>query len=85
VHQLFVTLRRFILEKGLQKIEDLGAYDLYSSPEIIRVMKLRRTRCAIMEEKRMLRGWRKPEGKGPLGIPRRRWDDDINVYLKETG
>jgi hypothetical protein len=27
----------------------------------------------------------KPEGKGPLGRPRRRWDDSINVDLQEVG
>jgi hypothetical protein len=25
----------------------------------------------------------KPEGKRPLGIPRRRWDNNIKVYLQE--
>jgi hypothetical protein len=28
---------------------------------------------------------RKPEGKRPLGIPRRRWDDNIRMDLRETG
>jgi hypothetical protein len=27
----------------------------------------------------------KPEGKMPLGIPRRRWVDHINMDLRETG
>jgi hypothetical protein len=27
----------------------------------------------------------KPEGKRPLGIPRRRWVDNIKVDLKEIG
>jgi len=25
----------------------------------------------------------KPEGKGPLGIPRRRWEDNIKLDLQE--
>jgi hypothetical protein len=25
----------------------------------------------------------KPEGKRPLGRPRRRWEDNIRMYLKE--
>ena len=25
------------------------------------------------------------EGKRPLGRPRRRWEDNINVYLQEVG
>ena len=27
----------------------------------------------------------KHEGKGPLGRPRRRWEDNINVDLQEVG
>ena len=27
----------------------------------------------------------KPEGKRPLGRPRRRWEDDIKIYLQEVG
>jgi hypothetical protein len=27
----------------------------------------------------------KPEGKRPLGRPRRRWEDNINTDLRETG
>jgi hypothetical protein len=27
----------------------------------------------------------KPEGKRPLGRPRRGWEDEIRMYLKETG
>jgi hypothetical protein len=27
----------------------------------------------------------KPEGKRPLGRPRRRWEDNINMDLREVG
>jgi hypothetical protein len=27
----------------------------------------------------------KPEGRRPLGRPRRRWEDDIKTYLREVG
>jgi hypothetical protein len=27
----------------------------------------------------------KPEGKRPLGRPRRRWEDVIRMYLREIG
>ena len=55
--------------------------DLYCSPNIVRVIKSRRMRWAghvtRMEEGRgvhkVLVG--KPEGKRPLGRPRRGWDD----------
>jgi hypothetical protein len=64
---------------------------LYSSPSIIRVMKSRRMRwaghVARMGEKRnahrLLVG--KPEGKRPLGRPRRRWVDNIRMDLGELG
>jgi hypothetical protein len=29
--------------------------------------------------------WGKPEGKRPLGRPRRRWDDNIKMDLQEVG
>ena len=56
--------------------------DLYSSPNIVRVIKSRRMRwaghVARMGEKKgahmVLVG--KPDGKRPLGRPRRRWVDN---------
>ena len=65
--------------------------DLYSSPNIVRVIKLRRMRWAehvarIGEERgiyRVLVG--KPEGSRPLGRPRRRWVDNIRIDLQEVG
>ena len=61
--------------------------DLYSSPNIFRMIKLRRMRWAghvarIGERRgvyRVLVG--KPEGKRPLERPRRRWDDNIMMDL----
>jgi len=65
--------------------------DLYSSPNIVRVIKSRRMRwaghVARMGEKRgvyrVLVG--KPEEKRPLGRPRRRWVDNIRMDLQEVG
>jgi hypothetical protein len=62
-------------------------HNLYSSPNIIRIIKSRRMRwaghVAGMGEKmnvyRLLVG--KPEGKRPLGRPRRRWIDNIKMDL----
>src|SRR5215469_7563395 len=62
-----------------RKLHNEELNDLYSSPNILRVMKLRRTRwaghVARMGEGRsvykVLMG--KPEGKRPLGRPRYRW------------
>jgi hypothetical protein len=63
-----------------RKLHNEELRDLYSSPNIIRIIKSRRMRLsghvARMGEKRnackLLVG--KPEGKRPLGRPRRRWD-----------
>jgi hypothetical protein len=61
--------------------------DLYSSPNIIRVIKSRRMRWAgrvtLMGEGRgayrILVG--RPEGRRPMGRPRRRWEDNIKIDL----
>ena len=65
--------------------------DVYSSPNIVRVIKSRRMRWAghvarMGEERsvyRFLVG--KPEGRRPLGRPRRRWVDNIRMDLQEVG
>jgi len=65
--------------------------DLYSSPNIMRVIKWRRMRWAghvarMWEERgvyRVLMG--KPEGRRPLGRPRRIWVDNIRMDLQEVG
>jgi hypothetical protein len=65
--------------------------DLYASTTIARVIKSRRMRwagqVASMGERRgvyrVLVG--KPEGRRPLGISRRRWEDNIKLYLQEVG
>jgi len=65
--------------------------DLYSSPNSVRVIKSRRMRWAehaarMGEERgvyRVLVG--KPEGKRPLGRPRRRWVDNVRMDLQEVG
>ena len=64
---------------------------MYSSSNIVRVIISRRLRwaghVARMEEGRsafkMFTG--KPTGKRPLGRPRRRWEDNIRMDLKEIG
>jgi hypothetical protein len=66
-------------------------HKLYSSPSIIRIIKSRRMRwaghVARMGENRnayrILVGI--PEGKRPLGRPRRRWVDNIKMDLREIG
>jgi hypothetical protein len=65
--------------------------DLYCSYNIVRVMKSGRIRraghLAHMGERRgvyRVLVW-KPEGKRPLGRPRRRWEDNIKMDLHEVG
>jgi len=65
--------------------------DLYCSPNIVRVIKSSKKRqagyVARMGERRgvyrVLVG--KPDGKRPLGRPRRRWEDNIKMDLQEVG
>jgi len=65
--------------------------DLYCSPNIVQVIKSKRMRwaghVARMGDRRgvyrVLVG--KPDGKRPLGRPRRKWDDNIKIDLQEVG
>jgi hypothetical protein len=65
-------------------------YAVYSSPNIIRVMKSRGLRWAGHVARmgarrgayRALVG--KPEGRRPLGRPRRRWEDLMKMDLREV-
>ena len=65
--------------------------DLYISPNIVRVIKSRRMRWAghvarMGEERGVYRVFvGKPEGKRPMGRPRRRWVDNIRMDLQEVG
>jgi len=65
--------------------------DLYSSPNTVRVIKSRRMRWAghvarMGEERGAYRFLvEKPEGKRPLGIPRRRCVVNIRMDLQEVG
>jgi hypothetical protein len=66
-------------------------HSLYSSPDIFKVIKSRRMRwaehVARMGEGRSVYGvlGGRPEGKRPLGGPRRRWEDNIKLVLREVG
>jgi len=74
-----------------RKLHNEEFNDLYSSLNIVRVIKSRKMRwaghLARMGERRgvyrVLVG--KPEGKKPLGRPRPRWEDNIKTDLQEVG
>ena len=74
-----------------RKLHNEEPNSLYSSPNIVRVVKSRRMgwagHVARMEEGRgvhkVLMG--KPEGKRSLGRPRRIWENNIKMDLEEVG
>jgi len=83
--------RRYEVTGEWRRLHNEELNDLCSSPNIVRMIKSRRMRwpghVARMGEERevyrVLVG--KPEGKRPLGRPRRRWLDNIRADLQEVG
>jgi hypothetical protein len=75
----------------MEKVANEWFHILYSSPNIIRQIRSRRTRwvghVALMGVERnvyrVLMG--KLEGKRRLGRPRHRWEDVIRMDLREVG
>jgi hypothetical protein len=73
-----------------KKLHNKELSDLYSLPNILRVVKSRRMRwvghVVHMGEgrivHRVLMG--KPEGNRPLGRPKRRWEDNIKMDLRDV-
>jgi hypothetical protein len=89
LRKLFVPKRE---EDGSwKKLHNDELHSLYSSLNIVRVIKLRRMwwagHVARMGEGRgvyrVLVG--RPEDKRPLGRPRHRWEDNIKMELREIG
>jgi len=74
-----------------RKLHNEELNNLYSSPNIVRVMKSRRMRWAgHVARMGVGRGVyrdlvEKPEGWRPLGRPRHRWEDNIRMDLREVG
>jgi hypothetical protein len=82
-------LKRDEVARDWRKLHNEELHNLYSSPNIMRMITSRRMRwaghVARMGAKknayRILVG--KPEGNRPLGRPRRRWVDNIKIDLTE--
>jgi hypothetical protein len=74
-----------------RKLHNDELHSLYSSPNIVRVIKSRRMSWAghvarMGEGRGVYRDLvESPKGKRPLGRPRRRWDDNIKMDLREIG
>ena len=83
--------RRDEVAREWRKLHNEELSDLYSLPNIVRVVKSRRIRWAGHVTRmgegrgvhRVLVG--KPEEKRPLGRPRRRWEDNIKMGLQAVG
>jgi hypothetical protein len=79
--------KRDEVTRECRKLHNVELKGLYSSHNNLRVIKSKRMRwarhVALMGEGRgvyrLLVG--KPEGKSPLGIPRRSWEDNIRMEL----
>jgi hypothetical protein len=82
-------LKRDEVTPDWRKLHNEELHNLYSSPNIIRMIKSRKMRwaglVARMGEKR--NAYRilveNPEGKRPLGRPRRRWVYNVKTDLTE--
>jgi hypothetical protein len=74
-----------------RKLHNEELNDLYSSPNVVRVTTSRRMRWVghvvrMGERRGVFRvSGGKTEGKRPLGRPRRRWEDNIKMDLREVG
>jgi hypothetical protein len=74
-----------------RRLHNEELHDLYSSPNIIQLIKSRRMRWAgyvarMGEERGAYRIFvGRPDGRRPLGNTRRGWDDNINMDIQEVG
>jgi hypothetical protein len=87
LRRIFGPMRGEVTRKW-RKLHKVELHNLYSSPEIIRQIKSKRIRWAghvarMGEGRNMYRVLMgKPEGKSPLEISRRRWEDGHKIDLR---
>jgi hypothetical protein len=79
--------KRDEVNEGWRKLHNEELHNLYASPSIIRMTVSRRMRwaghVARAETRNVYTGLAgKPEGKRPLGRPRRMWVDTITMNLR---
>jgi hypothetical protein len=80
--------KRVEVRREWRKLHIEELHNLYSSPNTIRQIKSRRMRwtghvARGREERKVYKVLvGKPEGRRPLGRPRRRWEDGIKTDLK---
>jgi hypothetical protein len=78
------------MTEGWRKLHNEELHSLYSSPNIIMMIKSRRMGCAehVARMGEMINAYTilvgKPEDKRPLGRPRCRWED-IKMGLRKQG
>jgi hypothetical protein len=74
-----------------RRLHNEELHNLYTSRNVIRVIKSRLLKWAehVARMGEMKNAYRifvgKPEGKRPLGIPVRRWEDNIRMDVREIG
>jgi hypothetical protein len=91
VASLGLAIADLKLEESYHLSVRIELHSLHSSPNIVRVIKSRRLRWAEHVARmgegrgiyRVLVG--RPESKRPLGRPRRRWENNIKMDLREIG
>jgi hypothetical protein len=85
ISEAYSTYGRWVVLKGNGEL-----HSLYPSPNIVRLIK---SRMRWAEHVARMGEWRdvyrvlvgSPEDKRLLGRPRRRWEDNIKIHLREIG
>jgi hypothetical protein len=74
--------------QGCRELHNEEVHNLYSPPNIIRIIKSRRMRWArhvtrMRRKRNVFMG--NPEGKRPLRRLKRKSEDNIKMYVRQTG